>query len=104
MSESEILNLVNKKQWDKAINKINHIDDPIWNDYRLIHYSVLQNNIRLFNKLVKKKAQLNVSNTKAESIAHIAASNGYISLFQIPALDSNFNLTHQIILYICAQM
>jgi hypothetical protein len=73
MSESEILDLVNKKQWNKVINKIDHIDDYIWNDYRLIHYSVLQNDIKLFKKLIKKKAKINVFNSKSESIAHIAA-------------------------------
>ena len=40
MSNSEILKLVNKNEWDKAIKKLENINDVIHNDFRLIHYAV----------------------------------------------------------------
>lgn len=83
MSNSEnILRLVNKKEWDKAIKKLKDINQPIWNDFRLIHYAVIQNDIKLFDKLIKKKAKLNLTNVDSETIAHIAATNGYLDLFE----------------------
>ena len=40
MSNKEIiLKLVNKKEWDKVIKKLKDIDQPIWNEFRLIHYA-----------------------------------------------------------------
>ena len=82
MSNSEILKLVNKNEWDKAIKKLRNINDVIHNDFRLIHYAVIQNDIKLFDKLIKKKAKLNLTNIHSNTIAHLAANNGYTELFK----------------------
>ena len=82
MSNSDILNLVNKKEWNKILKKLKDINQPIWNDFRLIHYAVIQNDHKLFDKLVKMKAKLNLTNINSNTIAHLSATNGYTELFK----------------------
>lgn len=82
MSNSEIINLVNNKEWDKLIKKLDNINVIIWNNLRLIHYAAIQNDLNLFNKLVEKNVKLNLVNNTAETIAHITASNGYFNMFK----------------------
>ena len=40
--------------------KLRNINDVIHNDFRLIHYAVTKNDIKLFDKLIKK-AKLNLN-------------------------------------------
>jgi ankyrin repeat protein len=102
-----ILKLVNNKEWDKIIKKLKDIDQPIWNEFRLIHYAVIQNDIKLFDKLIKKNAKLNLINVNSETVAHIAATNGYIELFKKiiklePKLIYNKNNVEDTVLHIIA--
>lgn len=77
-----ILDLINKKEWKKLIKNTKDINQPIWNDNGLIHYAGLQNNIDLLSTLIENGAKLNLTNGNGESIAHIAAKNGYTELLK----------------------
>ena len=51
----KLLDFINKKKWNEVIKIIKNINDSILNGNSLIHYAGLQNDLNLFNILVKKK-------------------------------------------------
>ena len=71
-SHIDKIDLIVNEALKKSGKKLKDIDQPIWNEFRLIHYAVIQNNIKLFDKLIKKKAKLNLINSNSETAIFIS--------------------------------
>ena len=89
----KLLDFINKKKWNEVIKIIKNINDSILNGNSLIHYAGLQNDLNLFNILVKKKAKLNKTNDNGQNIAHITAEHGYYNLLK-KIIDTDPNILY----------
>ena len=84
----DILNLINKKNWEtiekKIIDKKFNINKKIHNGNYLIHYIGLNNNENLFDVISNKKYNINIAqlNDDGDTVGHIAAKFGYYNLLK----------------------
>lgn len=89
----DYLDLINKKDWDKIIKNIKDINQNIWNNNNLLHYSAIQNDIDLLNKLIKLDVNLKQTNNNSQNILHIASENGYNNYIK-KILEFDFKLVY----------